>query len=105
VTQQARQVAWTFAERDQPVRFLIRDHDRKFTSSFDAVFEAQGIRIIRTPVQVPQANGTTERFVRIVRTECLDWVLIMNARHLERTLATFVDHYNRVSYCPTRRCA
>jgi len=56
VTQQARQVAWTLAERAEPVRFLIRDHDSKFTSGFDAVFQTQGVRILRTPVQVPEAN-------------------------------------------------
>jgi putative transposase len=87
-------VARKFAEREQSVRFLIRDHDRKFTGNFDAVFEAQGARIIRPPVQVPEANGIAERFVRTVRTECLDWMLIVNAQHLERTLAVFVDHYN-----------
>ena len=53
VTQQARQVAWTVAERAAPIRFLVRDHDRKFTNSFDAIFQAQGSRIIRTPIQVP----------------------------------------------------
>jgi transposase InsO family protein len=95
VTQQARQVAWTFADRAEPVRFLIRDRDRKFTGSFDAVFKAQNIRILRTPIQVPAANGIAERFVRTVRTECVDWLLILNARHLERTLAVFIDHYNR----------
>jgi hypothetical protein len=95
VTQQARQVAWVLAEREQPVRFLIRDHDGKFPNSFDAVFKAQGTRIIRTPVQVPEANGIAERFVRTARTECLDWLLILNTRHLERTLTVFVDHYNR----------
>jgi putative transposase len=58
VTQRARQVAWMFAERADPVRFLIRDHDRKFTSRFDAVFQAQGTRIVRTPIQLPQANGS-----------------------------------------------
>jgi hypothetical protein len=57
VTQQARQLVWKFAERERSVRFLIRDHDRKFTGSFDAIFEAQGARIIRTPVQVPEAIG------------------------------------------------
>ena len=76
VTQQARQVTWTLAERAEPVRFLIRDHDRKFTSSFDAVFESQDARIIRTPIQAPEANGIAERFVRTVRSECLDWLLI-----------------------------
>ena len=84
---------------------MIRDHDRKFTNSFDAVFQAQGSRIIRTPIQVPQANGTAERFVRAVRSECLDWLLIANARHLDRVLTVFFDHFNRVSYCPTSLCA
>jgi transposase InsO family protein len=94
VTQQARQVAWTLAERAEPVRFVIRDHDRKFGKSFDAVFQAQGSRIVQTPIQVPQANGVAERFVRTVRSECLDWLLIANARHLARALTVFVDHYN-----------
>jgi transposase InsO family protein len=94
VTQQARQVAWTFAERAEPVRFLIRDHDRKFTGGFDAVFEAENIRIVRTPIQVPEANGIAERFVRTTRSECLDWLLILSARHLERALTVFIDHYN-----------
>ena len=53
-------MAWTFAERADPVRFLIRDHDRKFTGGFDAVFEAEHIRIVRTPIQVPEANGIAE---------------------------------------------
>ena len=94
VTQQARHVAWTFAEREEPVRFLIRDHDRKFMGGFDAVFEAENIRILRTPIQVPEANGVAERFIRTARSECLDWLLILSARHLERTLTVFIDHYN-----------
>lgn len=94
VTQQARQAAWKLAEREEPVRFLIRDRDRKFTSSFDAVFEAQDMGVIRTPVQAPEANGIAERFVRTVRSECLDWLLILNERHLEHAVKVFVDHYN-----------
>ena len=50
-------MAWTLAERAEPVRFLIRDHNRKFVGGFDAVFEAEDIRIVRTPIQVPEANG------------------------------------------------
>src|SRR5262249_55421841 len=76
------------------IRFLIRDHDRKFTASFDAVFEAQGIRIVRTPIQAPEANGIAERFVQTVRCECLDWLLILNAKHLSRVLSVFIEHYN-----------
>ena len=94
VMQQARQVAWTLAEREEPIRFLIRDHDRKFTHGFDAVFAAEHIRSVRTPIQAPQANGIAERFVRTVRSECLDWLLILSARHLEHALTVFIDHYN-----------
>jgi hypothetical protein len=53
-----------------------------------------GIRIVKTPVRAPQANAIAERFVRTVRVECLDWLLIVNRRHLERVLRIFVDHYN-----------
>jgi transposase InsO family protein len=94
VTQQARQVTWTLSTRPRPIRFLIRDRNRKFTDSFDAVFEAQGARIIQTPMHAPQANGIAERFVRTVRSECLDWLLIGGVDHLERALTTFVEHYN-----------
>jgi len=45
-------------------------------------------------VRAPKANATAERFVRTARAECLDWLLIMNRRHLERVLRVFVDHYN-----------
>jgi transposase InsO family protein len=94
VTQQARQLAWGLAQRSTPVRFLIRDRDSKFTRDVDIVFRSDGIEIVRTPVRAPRANAIAERFVRTVRGECLDWLLILNRRHLERVLATFVDHYN-----------
>jgi putative transposase len=95
VTQQARQLTWTLADRSERVRFLIRDRDQKFTASFDDVFRTEQIEIVHTPFRVPQANAVAERFVRTVRTECLDWLLILNRPHLERTVATFVEHYNR----------
>jgi transposase InsO family protein len=80
VTQQARQTAWLLAKHPEPIRLLIRDHDRKFTRSFDEVFQGAGIRIVRTPIQAPQANGIADRFVRTVRSECLDWRLILDTR-------------------------
>ena len=94
LTQQARQLTWTLAEHPESFRFLIRDRDQKFTVSFDDVFRSHGMEIIRTPFRAPQANGVAERFVRTVRSECLDWLLILNQQHLERVLAVFVDHYN-----------
>jgi len=94
VTQQARQLTWALAEHPESFRFLIRDRDQKFTASFDEVFRSSGLEVIRTPFRAPQANGVAERFVRTVRSECLDWLLILNDQHLERVLAVFADHYN-----------
>jgi putative transposase len=94
VTEQARQVTWTLRERSTPVSFLIRDRDSKFTRDFDAVFQSEGIESIQTPCRAPKATAIAERFVRTVRSECLDWLLIVNQRHLERVLRVFVNHYN-----------
>ncbi|MGZ4315296.1 MAG: integrase core domain-containing protein [Gaiellaceae bacterium] len=94
VTQQARQFAWTLQERPRSFRFLIRDRDSKFARDFDAVFASEGIQIIKTPVRAPKANATAERFVRTARAECLDWLLIVNRRHLERVLRVSLGHYN-----------
>jgi putative transposase len=95
VTQQARQLAWSLHDRRVPLRFLIRDRESKFTRGFDAVFMSEGIKVIKTPVRAPTANAIAERFVRTVRAECLDWLLVVNRRHLERVLHVFADHYNR----------
>jgi putative transposase len=70
------------------------DRDSKYSSAFDEVFRSEQIRIVKTPVRAPKANAIAERFVRTVRAECLDWLLILNRRHLERVLRVYVDHYN-----------
>jgi putative transposase len=75
-------------------RFLIRDRDSKFTAAFDAVFAGADIRIIRTPVRAPRANGIAERFIGTMRRECLDHLLITGPRHLAVVLHEFVEHYN-----------
>jgi putative transposase len=103
VTQQARQLMWTLADHLESFRFLIRDRDQKFTASFDEVFRSGGLEVIRTPFRAPQATGVAERFVRTVRSECLDWLLILNDQHLERVLTVFADHYN--GYRPHRALA
>jgi hypothetical protein len=68
--------------------------DRKYSGPFDQVFRGEGIRIVKTPARAPKANAIAERFVCTVRSECLDWLLIFNGRHLERVLRVYVDHHN-----------
>jgi transposase InsO family protein len=95
VTQVARTFASDLDQAGRRFRFLIRDRDTKFTASFDAVFSSIGIEAIKTPVRSPRANAFAERFVRTMRTECLDHLLVLSWRHLEAVIAAFVDHYNR----------
>jgi putative transposase len=91
-TQQARNPSFTgLFER---TRFLIHDRDTTFTAAFDEVFRSEGIKTIHTPIRAPQANAYAERFVRTIRAECLDWLLILGRRHLEHVLRRYVTHYN-----------
>jgi transposase InsO family protein len=92
VSQQARNLS--FSGVLERTRFLIHDRDSKFSGTFDEIFRSEGIRVIRTPIRAPQANAYAERFVRTVRAECLDWLLILGRRHLEHVLSTYVTHYN-----------
>jgi Transposase./Integrase core domain. len=92
VTQQARNLS--FSGLFERSRFLIHDRDSKFCAAFDEVFRSEGIRVIRTPIRAPQANAFAERFVRTIRAECLDWLLILGRRHLEHVLRSYITHYN-----------
>ncbi len=66
-----------------------------FASAFDSVLAAEGTEVRRTPPRSPQANSIAERWVGSARREALDWLLVVNARHLRRILKEYVEHYNR----------
>jgi putative transposase len=93
VEQQARNLIMTLDEQQRP-RFLIRDRDRKFTAGFDEIFRSEGVQVILAPVAAPKAKAHAERWVRSVRRECLDWLLIVSRKQLERVLREYVQHYN-----------
>ena len=63
---------------------MIHDRDSKFGRCFDEVFRNQRIQVLQTPIRAPCANAFAERWVRSVREECLDWLLIFSKRQLER---------------------
>jgi putative transposase len=94
VVQQARNLSLGLGERPEPLRFLVHDRDSKFSGAFNEVFQTEGVTVIKTPVRAPNANAYAERWVRTVRAECLDWLLVTGRRQLERVLRIYVDHYN-----------
>jgi putative transposase len=95
VAQQARNLLMTLDDREQPLRILIHDRDTKFSGGCDHVFQSEGIAVIRTPVQAPNANAYAERWVGSVRRECLDRLLIFSRRQLEHVLRVYARHYNQ----------
>jgi putative transposase len=95
VAQQARNLIMQLGDRENRVLLLIHDRDTKFSAGFDEVFRSEQIEVIRTPFQAPNANANAERWVRTVRSDCLDRILILGRRHLERVLRLYTTHYNR----------
>jgi hypothetical protein len=96
VGQQARNTAWDLADAGIRHTILLRDRDAKFPPAFDAAFATQGARVVRAPFRAPRANAFAERWVGTIRRECLDWLLILGPRHLERVLSEYVRHYTLV---------
>ena len=96
VAQQARNLLMDLDEQAHRFRYLIRDRDTKFSAAFDAVFAAAGVDVVKIPPRAPRANAYAERWVRTVRSECLDWTLIWRQRQLHRVLAEYLRHYNTV---------
>jgi putative transposase len=93
ITQQARNLLMQFGD-EQPFRFLVHDRDAKFGHVFDEVFRSEGVKVIRTPVQAPNANACAERWIRTLRADCLDRILILGRGHLEQVLRIYRPHYN-----------
>jgi transposase InsO family protein len=93
-TQAARNFLMDLDERAPSIKFLIRDRAGQFTASFDAVFAAEGIRVLASPPQAPRANAVCERVIGTLRRELFDRLLIVNEHHLRRVLTEYLQHYN-----------
>jgi len=92
------------APGDQPQRFLIHDRDSIYAAAVDRAIATMGLTVLKTPVRCPQANAFCERLIGTIRRECLDWVILLNERHLRSVLLEWVAHYNQgrphASLCP-----
>jgi putative transposase len=93
-TQAARNLLMDLGQRAASVKFLLRDRAGQFTGAFDAVFQADGIRILASPPQAPRANAICERVIGTLRRELPGRLLIVNEHHLRRVLTEYLQHYN-----------
>lgn len=102
VTQQARNLVWMLEEEGIELKVVIHDRDKKFAPGSDQVFKSVGARVIVTPLMAPRANAHVERWIGSCRRECLDWMLVVNQRHLEAILHEYCPYYNQER--PHRSC-
>jgi len=93
--QQARNLLMDLGERAARFRFLVRDRARQFTDTFDSVLAGAGIEVVKIPPRSPKANTYAERWVRTVRAEVTDRMLITGRRHLRAVLHEYAAHYNQ----------
>jgi putative transposase len=80
---------------EEPYRFIVHDRDAVFSPAVDDALGSMSLRVLKTPVRVPQANTFCERPIGTARRECLDYCMPLNERHLRTILAEWVCHYNR----------
>ena len=92
--QQIRNLLMDLCDRAAGFRFLVRDRAGQFTGTFDAVLAGAGIEVVKIPPRSPKANAYAERWVRTVRAEVTDRMLIFGERHLRMILAEYEAHYN-----------
>lgn len=94
VTQQARNTLMWCTEQGIMPKFLIRDADTKFCTSFDTVWESETARVIQIPHRAPDANAFAESFIATLKRECLDFFICFSRSQLDYILRTWVRHYN-----------
>jgi transposase InsO family protein len=76
-------------------RVLICDRDRKWSAPVRQLLADAEVRAVQTPFQAPNANAHAERFVRSIKSECLNRVILLGERHLRQTIREFMEHYHR----------
>jgi len=92
--QAARNFLMDLGQRATSIKFLIRDRAGQFTGSFDAVFTADGMRILASPPPAPRANAICERIIGTPRRELFNRLLIVNVHHLRCVLTEYLRHHN-----------
>jgi transposase InsO family protein len=94
VAQQARNLAWHLQDGTLRATILLHDRDSRSTAAFHQVFACEGLTVVHTSPRCPWANGYAERWVGSARRECLDHLLILSERHLQRVLTEYTTFYN-----------
>jgi hypothetical protein len=75
-------------------RYLIHDRSSLFTREFRSILQSGGVKSVRLPARSPNLNAFAERFVRSIKSECLDRMILIGEPSLRRAVDQFVVHYH-----------
>ena len=92
--QAARNLLMDLGERAEKFKVLLRDRGGQFSDTFDHILADASIEVVKTPPQCPRANAYAERWIRTLRAELTDRMLILGERYPHQILAEYVRHYN-----------
>jgi transposase InsO family protein len=90
----AQQMVEAFADREVP-RYLIRDRDGVYGNEVRRRLHSLRIEEVLTAPQSPWQNAYAERVIGSIRRECLNHFVVLNGRHLKRTLTAYFNYYHR----------
>jgi len=74
--------------------FLIMDRDKKYTKEFRAILKREGVKPVLCPVRAPNCNAFAERFVRSIKEECLNRMILFGEASIRRVLREYATHYH-----------
>jgi transposase InsO family protein len=75
-------------------QYLIHDRDPLYTREFAEILASGGVRTVKLPARSPDLNAYAERFVRSIKEECLERMVLLGEPHLRRTVQEYVSHYH-----------
>ena len=78
----------------QGMEYFVCDNDSLFTQEFEQILDSSDVDLIRTRVATPQQNGFAERFVKSIKTECLNNLIFFGENSLRRAVDEYVEHYH-----------
>ena len=76
-------------------KYLVHDRDPLFTAAFEAILKERGVKCVMIRAQSPNCNPHAERFVRTIKSECLNHLVLYGERHLRYVVKAFIAHYHR----------
>ena len=94
MTQQSRNVRMWAEEEGIDIRFLLHDHDTKFTEAFDAEFNREDGGVVKTPIMAPIANCFIESWIGGMKRECLNHFWCWSTGHLDHIMSEYVRYHN-----------